>query len=370
MAGEMELISSIEKMYNICQHLAEAGEVIRFVPTMGALHKGHESLIRRAVEDPIRGSNGSTSLSFSDGGILYNSSFAEKPVVIVSIFVNPKQFNVVNDYDKYPNRLEHDLELCRKLKVDYLFMPKRDQVYPEEKSVCSIKPPDEIGNVLEGKSRPGHFEGVLTVVCKLFNIIRPHVAYFGEKDYQQMILVKKMVRDLNMHVEICPVTTIRDEHLLPLSSRNCRLSDELRQQAAYLMNGMLHNGKKALEQRCTISSIHRERLHFIDSLLNSTILTLQTLSEAIYNQSFEDLRLKVDYLDLRCSEHFAAIYFDKNQQLFDCSSGCLNNRPHADDKILNSRLVTSILICDVRLLDNISVELNRSFSRCSAHCLN
>ncbi len=189
-----------------------AGERVGFVPTMGALHEGHASLLRVARE-----------------------RVGEGPVV-VSIFVNPLQFGAGEDLDRYPRTFEADLKLCEREGVDIVFAPEVDEVYPggavTDPSV-TIEP-GELATVLEGRVRPGHFRGVLTVVAKLFGLVRPDLAVFGQKDYQQLVLIRRMVADLCLGVEIVGAETERDTDGLALSSRNAYLDDEQRQQATVL----------------------------------------------------------------------------------------------------------------------------------------
>ncbi len=177
-----------------------------FVPTMGYLHEGHLALVRRAR--------------------------AECPSVAVSIFVNPTQFGPREDFARYPRDPERDLSLLEKEGVDLVFMPEAAEMYPPGFDTWV-----EVGTItrrLEGRARPGHFRGVATVVCKLFNIVQPRRAYFGEKDAQQLRVVRKMVRDLNLPVEIVPVPTVREPDGLALSSRNVYLSPQERQEALAL----------------------------------------------------------------------------------------------------------------------------------------
>ncbi|MEE9487844.1 MAG: pantoate--beta-alanine ligase [Candidatus Brocadiales bacterium] len=180
------------------------GDTVGFVPTMGALHEGHLSLIRRAR--------------------------AENDVVIISIFVNPVQFDRNNDYQGYPRPLERDLAMASEEGVDVAFVPDVEQVYPEGYSTF-IEVRGSLTDVLCGASRPGHFRGVTTVVTKLFNIIRPDRAYFGQKDLQQAAIIKRLVRDLNMGVEVVTLPTVREADGLALSSRNRHLSGEQRRTA-------------------------------------------------------------------------------------------------------------------------------------------
>ncbi len=187
------------------------GKEVGFVPTMGYLHEGHLALIRRARE--------------------------ENPFVVVSIYVNPTQFGKGEDFERYPRDLERDLKICKKEGVDVVFAPTDEEVYPfGYLTEVHVK---GISEVLEGKFRPNHFKGVATVVLKLLNIVRPRRAYFGEKDYQQLKLVEKMVRDLFLDVEIVAVKTVRDKDGLALSSRNTYLSEEERKSALSLYKSLL-----------------------------------------------------------------------------------------------------------------------------------
>ncbi len=179
-------------------------KTIGLVPTMGHLHDGHLALCQRAR--------------------------ANNDLVVVSIFVNPTQFNRPDDLARYPRTLAQDQEKLAATGVDYLFCPTAQQMYPDNYEVQVTE--TAISTLLEGVSRPGHFNGVLTIVLKLLNLIAPARAYFGEKDYQQLLLVKKMVAALFLPVEIIGCATVRAEDGLALSSRNSRLTDEQRQQAA------------------------------------------------------------------------------------------------------------------------------------------
>jgi pantoate--beta-alanine ligase len=183
------------------------------VPTMGALHKAHGELIRVARE--VAGKNGA---------------------VAVSIFVNPLQFEPGSDYERYPRPEKADEEFCRSAGVDLLFRPQVEEVYPNDRSTFVEE--TSLSSTLEGKSRPGHFRGVCTVVAKLFNILGPNAAVFGEKDFQQLAIVRRMVRDLNFQVDIIAMPTVREEDGLACSSRNRYLSREERKQAAVLFKAL------------------------------------------------------------------------------------------------------------------------------------
>jgi pantoate--beta-alanine ligase len=184
------------------------------VPTMGALHKAHGELIRVARQHAGR-----------DGE------------VAASIFVNPLQFEPGSDYERYPRLEKADEEFCRKAGVDLLFRPSLAEMYADNRSVFVEE--TCLSNTLEGKSRPGHFRGVCTVVAKLFNILAPDVAIFGEKDFQQLAIVRRMVRDLNFKIDIIAVPTVREEDGLACSSRNQHLDGEERQQATVLRKALL-----------------------------------------------------------------------------------------------------------------------------------
>ncbi|MFY1674755.1 pantoate--beta-alanine ligase [Plantactinospora sp. WMMB334] len=189
------------------------------VMTMGALHAGHEALLRAARE--------------------------RADVVLATIFVNPLQFGPNEDFDRYPRTLDADLAICRAAGVDAVFAPSREELYPGGEPTVRVTGGD-LGEELEGASRPGFFTGVLTVVLKLLNLLRPDVAIFGEKDYQQLTLVRRMVRDLELDVEIAGVPTVREPDGLALSSRNRYLSTEERA-AALRLSAALWAGAAAAE---------------------------------------------------------------------------------------------------------------------------
>ncbi len=184
---------------------------IGFVPTMGYLHDGHRMLIRE--------------------------SKIQNDITVVSIYVNPLQFGEGEDYERYPRDVERDMSICEEEGVDVVFVPSDEDMYPE-KPLINIEIRG-LTNILEGKYRPGHFNGVCTVVLKLFNIVQPDRAYFGEKDYQQLKVVQRLVRDLSLPVEIVPVPTVRDPDGLALSSRNAYLSAEERESALSLYKSFL-----------------------------------------------------------------------------------------------------------------------------------
>jgi len=219
----MLLVKTIKELQNSLNDSREFG-TIGFVPTMGALHRGHISLVKQAVR--------------------------ENQTVVVSIFVNPTQFNDSNDLDKYPRTIEADLKLLENTGCQIVFAPNVKEVYPE---------PDtrkfnfgKLETVMEGKHRPGHFNGVAQVVSKLFDIVKPHRAYFGLKDFQQLAIIKSMVKQLELPVEIVSCPTIREESGLAMSSRNELLTAGQRKNAALLYKTLLmaneQKGQKSVEE--------------------------------------------------------------------------------------------------------------------------
>lgn len=205
--GELTVHRDPATLHRVSVALRRAGKRVVLVPTMGALHAGHLGLVRAAK------AKGNT-------------------VVIVSIFVNPLQFGVNEDLDAYPRTFDADLELLRPLGVELVFAPTVSDMYPT--GPRTTIEPGPAGEILDGASRPGHFAGMLTVVNKLLNIAAPHAAFFGEKDYQQLVLITQMAADLNLDVEIVGVPTIREADGLAMSSRNRYLSPEQRQLATTL----------------------------------------------------------------------------------------------------------------------------------------
>ncbi|RKY30492.1 MAG: pantoate--beta-alanine ligase [Candidatus Omnitrophota bacterium] len=206
----MRVIHSIKKMSAYSSDKKLKKKIIGFVPTMGALHEGHLSLIRKARQ--------------------------ENDVVIVSIFVNPAQFGPTEDFKKYPRNFQHDVYLCRKENVDAVFYPKTKEIYPSGYSTYIEV--EGLSNILCGRFRPGHFKGVATIVAKLFNIVKADNAYFGQKDAQQAVIIKKMVQDLNMPVKIKVMPIIREIDGLALSSRNAYLNPQERQAALVLFTAL------------------------------------------------------------------------------------------------------------------------------------
>lgn len=211
----MKIVKTVDELREVLKQYKNNS--IGFVPTMGALHDGHISLIKRAR--------------------------SENDIVVVSIFVNPTQFLAGEDLDKYPRRDEVDKKICELAKVDILFMPNIDDMYMGDDEVKVVAPALR-GYVLEGFIRPGHFDGVLRVVCKLFNLVKPTNAYFGKKDAQQLVLIQQMVKDLFMDINVVPCELVRDSDGMALSSRNVYLSHEQRGQALAISKSLKSAAKK------------------------------------------------------------------------------------------------------------------------------
>ena len=249
----MKVIETIADMKRLRLQLAEP---VGFVPTMGYLHEGHLSLVRQAR--------------------------AENPSVIVSIFVNPTQFGPQEDIDRYPSDPQRDLALLKKERTDIVFMPSVAEMYPPQFNSWV-----EVGGVterLEGASRPGHFRGVTTVVAKLFNIVQPSRAYFGQKDAQQAMVIKKMVADLDMNLEVITLATVREPDGLAMSSRNTYLNPEERQaalvlyQALTLAQQLWSQGEKDVEKlrQEILTLIQKQPLANVDYV---SIANAETLDE-------------------------------------------------------------------------------------------
>lgn len=242
---KIEVITKIDEIKSISKEIKKEGKKIGFVPTMGYLHEGHESLIKRAKE--------------------------ENDVVVVSIFVNPTQFGPEEDFENYPRDIQRDSKICENLGVDYIFHPEDEEMYPDGFSTFVV-PDEKMTNIMCGISRPIHFRGVCTVLTKLFSIIRPDRAYFGKKDIQQLAIVRRMVEDLNLGVKIIGCPIVREDDGLAKSSRNKYLNDEERQAATILRKSILL-GKEAIDKGevdakkvlgIIVNSIKTEKLAEID----------------------------------------------------------------------------------------------------------
>ncbi|OIN99406.1 pantoate--beta-alanine ligase [Candidatus Desantisbacteria bacterium CG_4_10_14_0_8_um_filter_48_22] len=247
----MKIIRRILQMRSVVSDLRKKGKTIGFVPTMGALHDGHISLVTRAKK--------------------------ENDAAVVSIFVNPAQFGPKEDFRRYPRNLKKDAKMCGKAGADFIFVPEAKEIYPEGYAAY-VNVEGDLAKVLEAASRPGHFRGVATVVAKLFNIVLPDKAYFGEKDYQQLLVIKKMAEDLDLPVRIVPCPTVRERDGLAISSRNAYLSPEQRKTALVISRTL----KKA---------VHAARDHgFTDA---------KKLSDSIRSAILSQPGIKLDYAAIR-----------------------------------------------------------------------
>jgi len=229
MSRDLELVPTLDDLGYVLEHFSVPGRTA-VVMTMGALHEGHATLIRTARERVGR-----------------------KGYVVVTVFVNPLQFGAGEDLDRYPRTLEADLKTAEQAGADIVFAPSVDEMYPDGRPEITLRA-GAMGERLEGASRPGHFDGMLTVVAKLLHLTRPDVAFFGQKDAQQLALIRRMVRDLNFPVEIVGVPTVREEDGLALSSRNRYLSPQERRTALALSRALFaaqdrHAALEALRAR-------------------------------------------------------------------------------------------------------------------------
>jgi pantoate--beta-alanine ligase len=233
----MEVIESISEMKNLVKEWKRQGLSIGFVPTMGYLHEGHLALVRRVKELSDR--------------------------VVVSIFVNPIQFAPGEDYQRYPRDLERDKALLEEEGVDVLFVPTAQEMYPPGfQTYVEVK---ELSSGLCGRYRPGHFVGVATVVLKLFNIVQPDIAVFGEKDYQQLKVIQRMVQDLNLDVKIIPHPTVREVDGLAMSSRNTYLSPEERKSAIALYKALNLAEELVNQGEKRVATLKEKLKEFIES---------------------------------------------------------------------------------------------------------
>lgn len=231
----MQVLKTIEELQNIRKSISGT---VGFVPTMGALHNGHISLIKQARN--------------------------ENDIVIVSIFVNPTQFLPGEDLDAYPRKDEADKKICQMCKVDYVFMPEISTMYTKEEVL--VKAPNK-SYILEGKTRPGHFDGVLQVVLKLFNLVQPTNAYFGKKDAQQLSLIQQMVKNFFLPINIVPCEIIREDDGLALSSRNVYLNPTQRKDSLLISKSLYMAGSLISKGERNVSVV-KEKIYEIMSTLD------------------------------------------------------------------------------------------------------
>ena len=258
----MEIVTTVKEVRDRVKAWKKEGKQVGLVPTMGYLHEGHKSLIDKAV--------------------------AENDAVVVSVFVNPMQFGPTEDLASYPRDLEADAKLCEAAGASLIFHPEPEEMYKD--GFCSFVDMNGLTNALCGLSRPVHFRGVCTVVNKLFNIVQPDKAYFGQKDAQQLAIIRKMVQDLNFDIEIVGCPIIREEDGLAKSSRNTYLSDEERKAALCLSRSVklgqeiIHAGISAEELLGKMRAvIEKEPLAKIDYVSMVDALTMQPVEKADHN---------------------------------------------------------------------------------------
>lgn len=246
----MGTVEAIADLRSRVREARLAGQSIGCVPTMGALHDGHVSLIEAAR--------------------------AQSDFVVVTIFVNPTQFGPQEDFSRYPRPLEDDVAKCGEAGVDLVFHPETDAVYPAGDMTFVDVP--KLTSVLEGAHRPGHFRGVATIVLKLFNMVQPDIAFFGRKDYQQQLLIRHLVRDLDLPVEIRTCPTIREDDGLALSSRNAYLSDEERQTALALSRSLRLACDACLDGKSPTDA--RQAMHELLEATDGLVLDYATIADA------------------------------------------------------------------------------------------
>jgi pantoate--beta-alanine ligase len=258
----METITTAENMQRRADELRSAGHIISLVPTMGFLHEGHLELMRVAKKHSDK--------------------------LVMSLFVNPTQFGPGEDYDQYPRDTEGDLEKARRVGVDMVFMPPVEEMYPEG-SQTKVHV-ERVTQHLCGISRPTHFDGVTTVVAKLFNIVKPHLAVFGQKDFQQLTVISRMVMDLNMDIKVLGVPTVREPDGLAMSSRNKYLSDDERKSALCLKKSLNMAGKMFQEGERDAGIIKRA----VESLIRDHPLTDIDYVSICDSTSLEDIETMRD----------------------------------------------------------------------------
>lgn len=282
----MKIITTINEMQDHSERLRDKGDRIGFVPTMGFLHEGHLSLMRQARE--------------------------ENHTLVVSIFVNPTQFGPNEDYETYPRDLEKDASLCREVGCDVLFTPLAGEMYPRANATTVLV--SGLTETLCGVSRPGHFVGVTTVVSKLFNIVRPHIAYFGLKDYQQYRVISRMVQDLNMGIRIMGGATIREKDGLAMSSRNAYLNGDERT-AALTLPRSLEAARGLIQEGIRDSETIKAKV--------SAIIESESIN-------------RVDYVSVVSTDELAPLSTIEDQAL----------------------LALAVYVGDTRLIDNTVLEIN------------
>ena len=281
----MEVITSIEEIQELALRLEKEGKKIGFVPTMGYLHDGHLSLI-----DLIR---------------------ERSDVLILSIFVNPTQFGAGEDLEKYPRDMERDLALCRERKVDYIFAPQTDDIYPEGASTYVSE--EGVSRGLCGETRPTHFKGVTTICAKLFNLVRPAYVALGQKDAQQVVVLKRMIRDLHFPIEVVIGPTLREPDGLAMSSRNSYLNDRQKKDALLIHQALLA-GKRLVDEK-GIRNVDRVKAELMTVLRSGSFV-------------------RINYAEVVDRE---------------------NMMPEKEIELGRSMLVIAVWVDNIRLIDNMSL---------------
>jgi len=281
----MEVITSIEEIQEIALRLEKEGKKIGFVPTMGYLHDGHLSLI-----DLIR---------------------ERSDILILSIFVNPTQFGAGEDLEKYPRDMDRDLALCRERKVDYIFAPQTDDIYPEGASTYVSE--EGVSRGLCGETRPTHFKGVTTICAKLFNLVRPAYVALGQKDAQQVVVLKRMIRDLHFPIEVVIGPTLREPDGLAMSSRNSYLNDRQKKDALLIHQALLA-GKRLVDEK-GIRNVDRVKAELMTVLRSGSFV-------------------RINYAEVVDRE---------------------NMMPEKEIELGRSMLVIAVWVDNIRLIDNMSL---------------
>jgi pantoate--beta-alanine ligase len=280
----MQIFEDILSTQNILQTLRLKGYTVGFVPTMGALHKGHISLVERSKK--------------------------ENSITVVSIFVNPTQFNDKSDYEKYPRTTEKDLAMLREAGCDIVFTPTEKEMYP--KPDTRVFDFGNMGDVMEGLHRPGHFNGVAIIVSKLLDIVKPNRLYLGQKDFQQVAIIKELIRQLKLEIGIVPCPTLREQNGLAMSSRNARLTDVQREKAKIIYETLCE-----IKEQAASKTIEELKSWGIKNIENTT-------------------GFLVEYIELACADTLIPI-----KKINDC------------DEIFTC---VAVKVGPVRLIDNLQIK--------------
>ncbi len=262
----MKVINKTSDLQAIIKQFKNDGKSIGLVPTMGALHKGHLSLVKNSISN--------------------------NDITVVSIFVNPTQFNNPNDLASYPRTVDKDLELLQTVGCDVVFAPEADDIYSKSETDSRFEFDfEELDKVMEGKFRPGHFNGVVQIVSKLFDLVRPNRAYFGEKDFQQLAIIRLMTRRYNLPIEIVPCPIVREDSGLALSSRNSLLKDNEKQVASHIY-AVLNESRQFVPQteveelkQCVIAAIEQKpelKVEYFDIVDGHTLKSIGKWDESDY----------------------------------------------------------------------------------------